>query len=56
MLFGRVSRKIQKQTPAYSVIFRHDWNFKSDLLLWSDETKIELFGSNPNRWIWRKQG
>ncbi len=42
MLFGRLSRKtllIQKQTPAYSVI-RHDWNFKWDWLLWSDETKF----------------
>ncbi len=28
----------KKQTPAYSVI-RHDWNFKWDWLLWSDETK-----------------
>ncbi len=43
MLFGRVSRKIllahpKKKTLAYSVI-RHDWNFKWDWLLWSDETK-----------------
>ncbi len=43
MLFGRVSRKnllapAKKKTPAYSVI-RHDWNFKWDWLLWSDETK-----------------
>ncbi len=27
-----------KQTAAYSVV-RHDWNFKRDWLLWSDETK-----------------
>ncbi len=33
---------IQKQTPAYSVI-RHDWNFKWDWHLWSDETKIRTF-------------
>ncbi len=44
MLFGRVSRfkmilAHPKQTLAYSVI-RHDWNFKWDWLLWSDETKI----------------
>ncbi len=42
MLFGRVSRKIilahPKTAPAHSVI-RHDWNFKWDWLLWSDETK-----------------
>ncbi len=46
MLFGRVSRKIilthPKTTPAYSVI-RHDWNFKWDWLLWSDETKTNCF-------------
>ncbi len=33
---------IQKQSPAYSVI-RHDWNFKWDWLLWSDETKQNSF-------------
>jgi len=42
MMFGRVSRKLilalPKTTPAYSVV-RHDWNFKRDWLLWSDETK-----------------
>ncbi len=46
MLFRRVSRKIllahQKQSPAYSVI-RHDWDFKWDWLLWSDETKKTSF-------------
>ncbi len=46
MLFGRISRKTKKkQTPAYSVI-RHDWNFKWDWLLWSDETKTELLAAN----------
>lgn len=25
-------------------------------VLWSDETKIELFGHNDNRYIWRKKG
>ncbi len=34
----KFSSLIQKQSPAYSVI-RHDWNFKWDWLLWSDETK-----------------
>ncbi len=46
MLFGRVSRKksrkdnafTKKLTSAYSVV-GHDWNFKWDWLLWSDETK-----------------
>ncbi len=40
------SSLIQKQTPAYSVI-RHDWNFKWDWLLWSDETKkISFLAAN----------
>ncbi len=40
MLFGRVSRT--KQSPTYAVV-RHDWNFKWDWLLWSDETKKIAF-------------
>ncbi len=45
MFFGRVSRKntlMLEQSPAYSVV-RHDWNFKWDWLLWSDETKKLAF-------------
>ncbi len=34
----KLSSLIKKQTPAYSVI-RHDWNFKWDWLLWSDEKR-----------------
>ena len=25
-------------------------------VLWSDETKIELFGHNDHRYVWRKKG
>jgi hypothetical protein len=25
-------------------------------VLWCDETKIELFGQNPHRYVWRKNG
>jgi hypothetical protein len=25
-------------------------------VLWSDETKIELFGHNDHRYVWRKMG
>jgi hypothetical protein len=25
-------------------------------VLWSDETKIELFGNNDQRYVWRKKG
>ncbi len=38
----KFSSLVQKQSPAYSVI-RHDWNFKWDWLLWSDETKKMSF-------------
>ncbi len=38
----KFSSLIQKQTPAYSVV-RHDWNFKWDWLLWSDETEKRAF-------------
>ncbi len=38
----KFSSLIQKQTPAYSVV-RHDWNFKWDWLLLSDETKKLAF-------------
>ncbi len=59
MLFGRVSRKKrkcfhQKKSPAYSVI-RHDWNFKWDWLLCSDETKKLAFSSKHSRWVWWTQ-
>ncbi len=38
---------MQKQTPVYSVI-RHDWNFKWDWLLCSDETKKCFLAANTN--------
>ncbi len=51
-----ISLLIQKQTSAYSVV-RHDWNFKWDWLLWSDETnKKLLFSSKHSRWVWWTQG
>jgi len=38
----KYSLPIQRQTPAYLVV-RHDWNLKSNLLLWSDETNLTLW-------------
>jgi len=35
---GDSPQSSKKKTPAYSVV-RHNWNFKWDWLLWSDETK-----------------
>ena len=31
-------------------------NYKDSKILWSDESKIELFGLNANRHVWRKPG
>ncbi len=39
---------IQKQTPANSVV-RHDWNFKWDWLLLSDETEKIAFWQQPHQ-------
>ncbi|KAI4880130.1 hypothetical protein NFI96_020379, partial [Prochilodus magdalenae] len=30
------------------------WDFNWDRVLWSDETKIELFGNKCSKWIWLK--
>ncbi len=35
--------------PAWSLL-KNTWR-----ILWSDETKIELFGLNSKRYVWRKQ-
>ncbi|XDV18669.1 hypothetical protein PO909_024315 [Leuciscus waleckii] len=46
-------RKLTLQfTRAHQNLTIHDW--KS--ILWSDETKIELFGLNSKRYVWRKPG
>src|SRR4029434_9901420 len=31
------------------------WDFQWDRVIWSDETKIELFGNKHQRWVWRRQ-
>ncbi len=36
--------------PAWSLL-KNTWR-----ILWSDETKIELFGLNSKRYVWRKPG
>ncbi len=58
-LFGRVSRKkpllSSKNKLKHLQFARLYWNFKWDRVLWSDETKIELFGNKHQRWVWRTQ-
>ena len=62
-LYGRVARQkpllskmhmtahleLPKKAPKYSQTVRNQ-------ILWSDETKIEVFGLNAKRHIWRKPG
>ncbi|KAG2458226.1 TCB1 transposase, partial [Polypterus senegalus] len=62
-LYGRVARRkplLSKRHMAARLEFakRHmkdSQNMKSKIL-WSDETKIEIFGVNARRHVWRKPG
>ncbi len=53
-LYGRVARRkpllsARHMKAAWSLL-KNTWR-----ILWSDETKIELFGLNSKRYVWRKQ-
>ncbi|KAG2460963.1 TCB1 transposase, partial [Polypterus senegalus] len=51
-LYGRVARL----KPLLSKRHLKDSQTMRNKLLWSDETKIELFGVNARRHVWRKPG
>ncbi|KAG2459502.1 TCB1 transposase, partial [Polypterus senegalus] len=62
-LYGRVARRkplLSKRHMAAHLEFakRHLKNSQTmrNKILWSDETKIELFGVNARRHVWRKPG
>ena len=62
-LYGRVARRkplLSKRNMAACLEFakRHlnDSQTMRNKILWSDETKIELFGVNARRHVWRKPG
>ena len=63
-LFGRVARQkplLSKRYMASHLEFakRHlkdSQNSEGNKSLWSDETKIELFGVNARHHVWRKPG
>ncbi|KAG2463651.1 TCB1 transposase, partial [Polypterus senegalus] len=62
-LYGRVARwkpLLSKRHMAAHLEFakRHlkDSQTMRNKILWSDETKIELFGVNARRYVWRKPG
>src|SRR4029434_1485197 len=58
-LFGRVARK----KPLLSInnklkrlqFSKCKSDFQWDRVIWSDETKIKLFGNKHQRWVWRRQ-
>ena len=58
-LFGRVARKkpllrATNKRKRLEFAKRH-WHFDWNRVLWSDETKIELFGHAHQRWVWRRK-
>ena len=62
-LYGRVARRkplLSKRHKAAHLEFakRHlkDSQTMRNKIIWSDETKIELFGVNARRHVWRKPG
>ncbi|KAG2460189.1 TCB1 transposase, partial [Polypterus senegalus] len=60
-LYGRVARRkplLSKRHMAARLEFAHLKDSKNmrNKILWSDETKIELFGVNARHHVWRKPG
>jgi transposase len=60
-LFGRVARKKPLLRPFHKkarlVYAKQHLNQSTEYwkkIIWSDETKIELFGHNQNRYVWRQ--
>ncbi|KAL0194239.1 hypothetical protein M9458_012535 [Cirrhinus mrigala] len=54
-LYGRVARR-KPLLSARRMKARMDSKMVRNKILWSDETKIELFGLNSKRYVWRKPG
>ncbi len=62
-LYGRVARRkplLSARPMKARMVFakKHlkDSKMVTNKILWSDETKIELFGLNSKRYVWRKPG
>ncbi|KAL0202183.1 hypothetical protein M9458_000201 [Cirrhinus mrigala] len=54
-LYGRVARR-KPLLSARHMKARMDSKMVRNKILWSDETKIELFGLNSKRYVWRHSG
>ncbi len=62
-LYGRVTRRKpllsarhMKARMEFAKKHLKDSKMVTNKILWSDETKIELFGLNSKRYVWRKPG
>ncbi len=55
-LYGRVARRKPLLSARYMKKHLKDSKMVTNKILWSDETKIELFGLNFKRYVWRKLG
>ncbi len=53
-LYGRVARRKPLLSAGHMKARMEDSKMVTNKMLWSDETKIELFGLNSKRYVWRK--
>ncbi len=53
---GRVARRKPLLSARHMKARMEDSKMVTNKILWSDETKIELFGLNSKRYVWRKPG
>uniref|UniRef100_A0AAQ4QG94 Tc1-like transposase DDE domain-containing protein n=1 Tax=Gasterosteus aculeatus aculeatus TaxID=481459 RepID=A0AAQ4QG94_GASAC len=54
--FGRVARQKPLLSKKHMTARLEDSQTMRNKIIWSDETKIELFGLNSKRHVWRKPG
>ncbi len=54
-LYGRVARRKPLLSARHMKARIEDSKMETNKILWSDETKIELFGLNSKRYVWRNQ-
>ncbi len=55
-LYGRVARWKPLLSARHMKARMEDSKMVTNKILWSDETKIELFGLNSKLYVWRKPG
>ncbi len=55
-LYGRVARQKPLLSARHMKARMEDSKMVTNKILWYDETKIELFGLNSKRYVWRKPG